>query len=121
MLDGGRRENARAIAMADVRSPGTEAMVSSSIRCLAAAIIVAAAHLVSAAQSPSARATDLYDRARELERQGNAAGALSLLWEAAGLAPKDGAIQNDLGRALERIGALDAAVDAYRTAADAPA
>jgi len=83
-------------------------------------MIVAAAHLVSAAQSPSARAKDLYDRARDLERRGNAAGALSLLWEAAGLAPADGNIQNDLGRALERIGALDAAADAYRAAADAP-
>jgi tetratricopeptide (TPR) repeat protein len=95
-------------------------MVSSRIRCLAAFLIVAAAHLVSAAQSPSARAKDLYERARELDRRGNTAGALSLLWEAAGLAPKDGAIQNDLGRVLERIGALDAAVDAYRAAADAP-
>ena len=31
----------------------------------------------------------------------------------------DGVIQNHLGEALERIGALDAAVDAYRAAADA--
>ena len=40
-------------------------------------------------------------------------------WEAAGRAPHGGAIQNHLGEALERIGALDAAVDAYRAAADA--
>jgi tetratricopeptide (TPR) repeat protein len=75
--------------------------------------------LALAAQSPVARARDLYERAGELERRGNAAAALSLLWEAAGLAPADGAIQDRLGEALEGIGALDAAVAAYRTAADA--
>ena len=72
-----------------------------------------------AAQAPAARATDLYERALELERRGNAAAALSLLWEASGLAPHDGVIQNHLGEALERIGALDAAVEAFRAAADA--
>ena len=41
-------------------------------------------------------------------------GALALLWEAAGLAPRDADVQNRLGEALERMGALDAAVDAYR-------
>ena len=74
---------------------------------------------MSAAQVPPARAQDLYERALELERAGNEPAALSLLWEAAGLAPGDGAIQDRLGEALERIGALDAAVDAYRAAADA--
>jgi tetratricopeptide (TPR) repeat protein len=93
-------------------------MVSSRIRCLAALII--AAHLLPAAQSPSTRAKDLYNRALEVERRGNGAAALALLWEAAGLAPRDGDIQNELGRALEGIGALDAAVNAYRAAADAP-
>ena len=48
----------------------------------------------------------------QLEADGNHAAALSLLWEAAGLAPRDPDIQNRLGEALERIGALDAAVDA---------
>ena len=42
--------------------------------------------------------------------------ALSLLWEAAGLAPRDADVQHRLGEALERIGALDAAIDAYRRA-----
>jgi tetratricopeptide (TPR) repeat protein len=41
------------------------------------------------------------------------------LWEAAGLAPDDGIIQDHLGEALERIGALDAAVEAYRVATTA--
>jgi protein O-GlcNAc transferase len=86
---------------------------------LSAAGVALAARLLLAAQAPAARATDLYERALELERRGNAAAALSLLWEASGLAPLDGVIQNHLGEALERIGALDAAVDAFRAAADA--
>jgi tetratricopeptide (TPR) repeat protein len=81
--------------------------------------MAAAAPLHLVAQSQAARATELHQRALELERGGNNPAALSLLWEAAGLAPADGDIQNHLGEALERIGALDAAVDAYRAAADA--
>ncbi len=61
-------------------------------------------------------AREAYARAIELETQGNHPAALSLLWEAAGLAPRDADIQNRLGEALERIGALDAAVAAYRLA-----
>jgi tetratricopeptide (TPR) repeat protein len=68
------------------------------------------------AQEASARAQQAYSRALELERQGNAPAALSLLWEAAGLAPRDADIQLRLGEALEKIGALDAAIDAYRRA-----
>ena len=49
-------------------------------------------------------------------RAGTHPAALSLLWEAAGLAPRDADIQNRLGEALDRMGALDAAVDAYRRA-----
>jgi superkiller protein 3 len=68
------------------------------------------------------RANAAYARAIELETQGNYAAALPLLWEAAGLAPRDADIQNRLGEALERMGALDAAVDAYRLAvSDRPA
>ena len=67
-------------------------------------------------QRATGRARQAYDRAIELEEQGNAVGALSLLWEASGLAPRDADMQNRLGEALERIGALDAAVDAYRRA-----
>ncbi len=78
-----------------------------------------AAQWLLAGQAPAVRAADLHDRALELARRGNSPAALSLLWEAAGLAPQDGAIQNHLGEALERIGALDAAVEAYRAAADA--
>ncbi|HET7694765.1 MAG TPA: tetratricopeptide repeat protein [Vicinamibacterales bacterium] len=84
-----------------------------------AAVLAAAAHGLLAAQAVP-RARQLYDRARELDRGGDAAAALSLLWEAAGLAPADGEIQHALGSALERIGALDAAIDAFRAAARAP-
>jgi tetratricopeptide (TPR) repeat protein len=62
------------------------------------------------------RARQAYARAIELETRGNNPAALSLLWEAAGLAPRDADIQNRLGEALERIGALDAAIAAYRLA-----
>ena len=89
------------------------------IRGLMAAAVAVVAQLLLTAQTPAGRATDLYERALELERRGNGPAALSLLWEAAGLAPRDGPIQNHLGEALERIGALDAAVEAYRAAADA--
>jgi tetratricopeptide (TPR) repeat protein len=65
------------------------------------------------------RARELYDRAIELDAHGNGGAALSLLWEAAGLAPRDADIQNRLGEALEKIGALDAAVGAYRAALEA--
>jgi tetratricopeptide (TPR) repeat protein len=67
-------------------------------------------------QDAGARARQAYARAIELETAGNHAGSLSLLWEAAGLAPGDADVQIRLGEALERIGALDAAVDAYRAA-----
>jgi tetratricopeptide (TPR) repeat protein len=67
-------------------------------------------------QDASARARDAYARAIELQTAGNHAAALSLLWEAAGLTPHDADVQNGLGEALERMGALDAAVDAYRSA-----
>lgn len=62
------------------------------------------------------RARQTYARAVELEAEGNHGGALSLLWEAAGLAPHDADVQNRLGEALERLGALEAAIDAYRLA-----
>jgi tetratricopeptide (TPR) repeat protein len=73
-------------------------------------------HLPAGSQSVPARAKEVYARAVELEREGNASAALSLLWEAAELAPNDPDIQHQLGEALERIGALDAAIDAYRRA-----
>ncbi len=67
-------------------------------------------------QDASARAREVYARAVELQSQGNDAAALALLWEAAGLAPRDPEIQNRLGEALDRIGAFDGAIAAYRTA-----
>lgn len=63
-----------------------------------------------------AGAAALSARAAELEAQGNHAAALALLWEASGLAPGDAALLVRLGNALERIGALDGAIDAYRRA-----
>jgi tetratricopeptide (TPR) repeat protein len=79
-------------------------------------VVLIAQALVGADEQTSARATEAYNRAIQLESNGNDAGALSLLWEAAGLAPRDPDIQNRLGEALERVGALDAAIDAYRAA-----
>jgi len=66
--------------------------------------------------SQGTRAPDAYTRALDLEAKGNHPAALALLWEAAAADPRDAEIQNALGEALERIGALDAAVAAYRTA-----
>ena len=66
-------------------------------------------------------ARDAYTRALALDQQGNHSGALGLLWYASGVAPHDPDIQNALGEALDRIGALDAAIDAFRRAlADRP-
>src|SRR5688572_12614738 len=72
--------------------------------------------LVADAQTATERAADAHKRAIELQAKGDEPGALALLWEAAGLAPRDAEIQNRLGEALERVGALDAAVEAYRVA-----
>src|SRR5918996_3109047 len=77
--------------------------------------IVFLAAAAAAAQTP-ARAKEAYARAIELEQQGNHQAALSLLWEAAGLAPGDADIQQRLGDALDRLGALEAAIEAYRRA-----
>jgi tetratricopeptide (TPR) repeat protein len=77
------------------------------------AVLLAAVPGVAAVQEPPSRAREVYARALELEARGNHAAALTLLWEAAGMAPRDADIQHRLGDALERIGALDAAADAY--------
>ena len=53
---------------------------------------------------------DAYARAIGLEARGNYSAALALLWYASGAAPHDADIQNALGEALVRIGALDAAM-----------
>jgi len=78
------------------------------------ACVILAPPAMGAAQE--VRAREAYDRAVALEADGNHAAALSLLWAAAGASPGDADIQNRLGEALDRIGALDGAVDAYRRA-----
>lgn len=65
------------------------------------------------AQDGPRRGRDAHALALERERAGDHAGALSLLWEAAALLPRDAEIQQRLGEALERIGALDGAIEAY--------
>ena len=69
-----------------------------------------------ARQDEPASAASLAARATALDSEGNAAAALALLWEAAQVAPGDAEIQHRLGEALERIGALDAATEAFRRA-----
>ena len=81
---------------------------------LASCLSIAALALTEARQDP--RATGIYRQAMDLQEHGNDSAALSLLWEAATLAPRDADIQNALGEALDRIGALDGAVTAYRAA-----
>lgn len=86
------------------------------IRLASASAILGAQVSVVCAQPALSRARDGYARAVQLEEQGNHAAALALLWEAAGLAPREAEIQNRLGEALDRMGALDAAIDAFRRA-----
>src|SRR5919109_1116153 len=84
--------------------------------CLAAVLLSAFVSGPAQDASNASRAKAAYARAVELESEGNYPAALSLLWEAAGLAPDDADVQQRLGEALERIGALEAAADAYRAA-----
>ena len=76
-------------------------------------------HDTLASAQPTRRAAELYARAIDLDTRGNHPAALALLWEAAGLAPADPDIQNRLGEALDRLGALDAAIEAFQRAVDA--
>jgi superkiller protein 3 len=80
------------------------------------AVLLSVGETSRAAQQPAARAEEIYTRAIDLESRGNHPAALALLWEAAGLSPRDPEIQTALGEALERIGAFDAAIGAYRVA-----
>ena len=82
-----------------------------------ACLLVATVPAGLAAQA-AGRGGELHARAMQLEKAGNHPAALSLLWEAAGLSPDDPVILNDLGEALDRIGALDAAIDAFQRALD---
>ena len=79
-------------------------------------LLLSAALASPPAQDASSRAQQAYARAIDLEREGNHAASLALLWEAAGLAPGNADVQNRLGEALARIGALDAAIDAFQRA-----
>jgi tetratricopeptide (TPR) repeat protein len=89
---------------------GRDVILALALLCVAG--VQAPAH----AGQVDASARDAYRRALELQASGDHAGALSLLWDAAGRAPRDPDIQNGLGEALERVGALDAAIMAYRGA-----
>jgi tetratricopeptide (TPR) repeat protein len=113
-----------------LRGPGKRRGLSTitavnSARMLIAVTVAAvlSTHAAKAApQDAAQRARALYARAVELEAQRNWTAALPLLWEAAGLAPRDAEVQSRLGEALERIGALDAAIAAYRVSlAERPA
>jgi tetratricopeptide (TPR) repeat protein len=90
------------------------------LRVMSAALLFVGVCLcVARASEPAqdmARAKAVFARAVELEARAQYADALPLLWEAAQLAPEDAEIQNRLGEGLERIGALDAAADAYQRA-----
>src|SRR5262245_39935333 len=91
----------------------------SAARLLALVALVTLALPAIAAGQDARAAQQAYTRAIALEAQGNYSAALALPWDAAGLAPKDADIQQRLGEALERIGVLDAAADAYRRAIEA--
>src|SRR5690606_31115859 len=88
---------------------------------LAATCLTSSGGQTSAAQQHTAdsRAREAYRRAVDLEARGDADAALALLWAASGLAPHDAEIQTRLAGALERVGALDAAIVAWRTAVSA--
>jgi tetratricopeptide (TPR) repeat protein len=96
-----------------VQNTGVTAGRFRHLICVAAITSVA---IASPAAQDGHAARETYDRAVALEADGNYPAALSLLWAAAGAAPTDAEIQNRLGEALERIGALDAASDAYQRA-----
>lgn len=83
----------------------------------AAGVLVLLTAALHGSQDAGRRARLVYDRAVALEGEGNDAAALALLWEAAALAPGDADIQNRLGESLARLGALDAAADAFGRAA----
>src|SRR5687767_3336997 len=82
---------------------------------VAASTLLATLLALSGAQDQTG-AREAYERAIALEARGDQPAALSLLWRAAGLDPGDAEIQNRLGESLQRIGALDAAIESYRAA-----
>jgi len=90
-------------------------------RCqpLAAGVLLALTLASGAAAQDVRTAREAYSRAVALEAGGNDAAALALLWQAAGAAPRDAEVQNRLGEALVRLGALDAAVEAFEHARSA--
>jgi tetratricopeptide (TPR) repeat protein len=82
-------------------------------------LVAGVAVFPAAAQEVAAPAREVYARALDLQRAGDESGALALLWQASGLAPHDPEVQNRLGEALARLGALDAAVEAFGRALSA--
>ena len=90
---------------------------NTGVRALVAVVLGCAIVVAWPASGQEVRsARDAYDRAVALEAEGNHPAALSLFWAAAGAAPGDADIQQRLGEALQRIGALDAAIEAFRQA-----
>jgi tetratricopeptide (TPR) repeat protein len=71
------------------------------------------------AQDGTSRAKAAYARAVELESQGNHAAALSLLWEAAGLTPRDPVVLSKAGRGAEAVTRARAMVSAAPSDPDA--
>lgn len=86
---------------------------------LLVAVFTSMMALASVAGGQDVTSRDPYARALQLEAEGNHAGALGLLWDAAGRRPNDADVQNSLGEALERMGALDAAIEAFGRALSA--
>ncbi len=83
---------------------------------LAAAWLLAVPAAAQVTPASGATARDAYERALALEAGGQFDAALALLWYAAGAAPRDAEVLNHLGEALNRIGAIDGAVDAFERA-----
>ncbi len=82
-----------------------------------AGLLAAPARALTAQDGQAAR--DAYGRALALEASGQFDAALPLLWYAAGKAPRDAEVLNRLGESLDRIGALDAAAEAFQRAVEA--
>ena len=78
--------------------------------------MLAAQPCTASAQDAAARAKEVFAHGVSLEARGQHGDALALFWEAAALAPRDAEIQNGLGEALARLGALDPAVEAFSRA-----
>jgi len=79
-------------------------------------VLLSALTAVAGAQDHGVRAKDAYEQALAREAEGNQPAALRLLADAAQLAGGDADLLNRIGETLQRMGALDGAVEAYRRA-----